>query len=35
MAKFLLKYRLKKLALKISLRAFRNSLDRLRVLNAA
>ena len=35
MAKFLLKYRLKRLALKLSLRAFKVSLDRIRVLNAA
>ena len=35
MAKFLLKYRIKKLALKISLRAFKTSIERLRGLNAA
>jgi len=35
MAKFFLKYRLKRLALKITLRAVRTSIERLRVLNAA
>lgn len=35
MSKLFLKYRLKRLALKISLRAFKVSIERVRVLNAA